>query len=105
MEMVKLAYIVDDSPDFGTTARLIFKYNNFYFLAWKEEGEILSWIDDDILLLPYIGSFETRFPGVIRLAVNQDYKNHKDIVDYVENKIEENQEKLNDFFQKTKNFR
>ena len=93
MRVLKLTHLVEGDPEFGTEARLVFNYDGMFFMGWEEEGQVVSWVDDpeQIVMLPLVGSIETRIPD-LRLANANDYKKYETIFRGVEQKVKENQE-------------
>ena len=104
MEILKLTHVIDEEPEFGCPAYLVFKYRGMYFMAWKnlETGEIACWISDpnSICMVSLIGSIETRFPDALRLANGSDYEKYKDIVQYAQEKAYENDAAIAKFVKK-----
>lgn len=95
MEIVKLIY-VEAEPMFEETAILVFEYKGMYTTCQTtDDGIIVCGFDDpeDIFLLPYSESIETRFP--IRLVNATDYVKYKAQVAYVQNKLNENLDAVN----------
>ena len=95
MEVVKLIY-VEEEPMNEETAILVFEYNRTFTTCQTcDDGTIVCGFDDpdNLFILPYAGSIETRFP--IRLVNATDYEKYKAQVAYVQNKLNENLDAIN----------
>lgn len=95
MELVKLSH-VQAEPMNEEMAILVFEYKNtFTTCRTFEDGTIICGFDDpeDLFILPYAGCIETRFP--IRLAFAEDYDKYRAQVNYVQRKLNENLDAIN----------
>lgn len=95
MEMVKLSHVQAD-PMNEETALLVFEYRNMFTTCnTQDDGEIIGGFDypEDLFILPLIGSIETRVP--LRLAFAEDYKKYRAQVNYMQNKLNENLDAIN----------
>ena len=103
MKVLRLTHLVEEDPEFGTPARLVFNYDGMFFMGWEEEGQVVSWIDnpEEIVMLPLVGSIETRIPD-LRLANANDYRKYDTIFRGVDQKVKENQEAIDAYVEEHK---